>query len=319
MRKYFKNSPFSSIKRDQEWLKSQIHLTQSNQARAEQFTSTNNCTVCDSLESKHLVSIASYRYHVCLSCNSFYISNRIGIDSLDLYSSGEYSTTSSLFSDSREARVSQISSPKIDFILDSITREGVDVQNWLDYGCGAGDFLLALSRYSFSSRGFEVDPRLVSLCAEQGLKMATSDNIKSLCMNSDVISLMSVLEHVENPSYLLSDLTKKMRIGSYLIIEVPRAQSLSSIINILAPQYTARHMQPPQHITLFSEPGLARLLNVHGFSHVASWSYGSDVNSLQSLFDHCLDSKIHLDIDTLQERIDYAGLGDEILSVYRKA
>jgi len=109
-------------------------------------------------------------------------------------------------------------------------------------------------------------------------------------------------------------------------VQVPNANSVSSMIQTVFPEHVFRHMSPVSHIMLFAESSLARALAETGFEPVAFWFLGLDVyelvNTLVLLNERVQGSELQAalmrQMNGLQAVLDRAELGDGIICVARK-
>tara|TARA_A100001011_G_C14213801_1_gene801101 strand:- start:750 stop:1340 length:591 start_codon:yes stop_codon:yes gene_type:complete len=92
--------------------------------------------------------------------------------------------------------------------------------NFIDVGCGLGDFL---SFGSNGSLGLDVNEFNINYCKKRGLnaelikdgKFPVDDNSFS------TINLDQVLEHINEPDILLKEINRCLKLGGLLIIGVP--------------------------------------------------------------------------------------------------
>jgi len=92
----------------------------------------------------------------------------------------------------------------------------------LDFGCGAGGFLVRLKGVASSVCGVEVESRLASHFSEIGLDVRRS--IEEFDQTFDLITLFHVLEHFPDPASLLVQLSAKLKLGGRIIVEVPNSE-----------------------------------------------------------------------------------------------
>jgi len=95
----------------------------------------------------------------------------------------------------------------------------------LDFGCGAGGFLLKTQSITSLSHGLEPEQRLCDHFHANGLKVFS--NLKETCgaisEKYDVITIFHVLEHIPDPKGVLNELGKLLADGGQIIMEVPNA------------------------------------------------------------------------------------------------
>jgi hypothetical protein len=120
-------------------------------------------------------------------------------------------------------------------------------------------------------------------------------------------------------------LTAPLAPGAHVVVEVPRHPSISSFSNLLYPDLACRHIYPPDHMHIFTEASLERVLAASGLSARAVWVFGQDYQELvyssaahaglgESAFLHRV-----LDISqAVQRAIDQENLCDVLFVVARK-
>jgi len=97
----------------------------------------------------------------------------------------------------------------------------------LDYGCGRGETLKLARAMGFKPTGTDTDPECVKLASQYGPTsvLNVDDPVLQFGKKSfDVISCFHVLEHVDNPKRVLSDLATIAR--QYVVLAVPNLRFL---------------------------------------------------------------------------------------------
>ena len=143
-------------------------------------------------------------------------------------------------------------------LINSITK---NQNNILDFGCGTGEFLHALKKYSWKIYGFEPDIN----ARNQALRKTTANiydditNLKNL-PPLDIIALWHVLEHVHELNETIEILKNKLNKNGRMVIAVPNQQS-----------FDAKYYQEfwaaydvPRHLYHFSMKTMKQLLLNHG-------------------------------------------------------
>jgi SAM-dependent methyltransferase len=89
----------------------------------------------------------------------------------------------------------------------------------LDVGCGIGDFL----RFRDNTIGTDINESIVEYCKSQGLDVFLFENGRLAFEDNsfDGVVLDNVLEHIENPTTILSEINRVLRKNGTLIIGVP--------------------------------------------------------------------------------------------------
>jgi len=100
----------------------------------------------------------------------------------------------------------------------------------LDFGCGAGGFLLRAKEVAQFVAGVELEKDLTVHFKKSGIKVFT--DLEAIEGRYDIITLFHVLEHLPDPIFTLKKLSKKLNKDGQLIIEVPNADdALLSLYN----------------------------------------------------------------------------------------
>lgn len=151
----------------------------------------------------------------------------------------------------------------------------------LDFGCGAGGFLLQARNVTSRACGVEVETRLIPHFREQGLEVhASLDNLDE---SFDLITLFHVLEHFPDPCKLLQQLAKKLKTGGQIIVEVPNAND--ALLTLYQCEPFSRFTYWSCHLYLFNAATLTRLaekcgLTVNYVQHIQRYSLANHLHWL---------------------------------------
>jgi len=100
-------------------------------------------------------------------------------------------------------------------------------QKLLDFGCGAGGFLLKAQNLAATTHGVEPETRLNRYYESHGLTVfqKLSDIPSDIRERGgyDILTMFHVLEHVPDPKAILSELAEILANGGQIIVEVPNA------------------------------------------------------------------------------------------------
>lgn len=123
----------------------------------------------------------------------------------------------------------------------------------LDFGCGKGFFLYLLKKLNYESlNGLETSVSRAKYAQEiTGLNISTEYYSCGLIMNKkyDCVSMIHVLEHIENPFNFLKGMVKDLlNEQGCIFIEVPNINSLASKIAGV----TWAHFTPHFHVNHFT-------------------------------------------------------------------
>jgi SAM-dependent methyltransferase len=114
-----------------------------------------------------------------------------------------------------------------------------EAHRYLDIGCGVGGGLVAFSKLGFEVCGLEINQQLIELananCSDHGLSdcvLPTSileEGLTNLLGTFDVITMLSVIEHVADVPKTLEHAASLLAPGGILIMEIPNKDSLSMV------------------------------------------------------------------------------------------
>ena len=292
------------------------------------------CPLCGEGRALEVLSVHSVGYMECAGCTHIYSRLAPAQDAVQaLYDApcgtAAASSQSRIYLDESLflRRTALIGRPKVDFVTSVV---GSARGEWLDVGCGTGEVLAAARDAGWLARGIEADGQFVEFAQAHGLAVerafVTAHSSASLMREARIVSLFNVVEHVEDPVALLRAIAAGVRPGTWLVVEVPRHPSVSSLSNLLFPQMSARHICPPDHLHVFTDASLAGLLRQAGVQPRALWLFGQDYQDLvmtglsSQLGDRPAPAFVDAILDAapaLQQAIDEAGLSDTVLMVGR--
>jgi len=249
------------------------------------------CKACDETIEKVAFSKLGVDYMICPRCGHL---NGAHEDS-DAFCAAVYTDAAGAAyaraygAADREAyriRTRDIYVPKARFLTESLSALGEDPQglSYADLGAGSGYFVAALRAVGIAAvRGHEVSETQVAVANEMaGEKLVEThalDETLSLAsrLQANVVSLIGVLEHLQEPRELLAALKSNPSV-SYVYISVPLF-SPSVFLEIAFPDVMQRHLSGA-HTHLYTETSLDWTCREFGLRRVAEWWFGSDIVDL---------------------------------------
>jgi len=150
--------------------------------------------------------------------------------------------------------------------LEELLKEHVSGRTILDVGCGDGTFLSTLSD-DWSKHGVEPSVSGTRLARERKLHVScgTLDTTRE-SYEADLISALDVIEHVVDPHNFVESLKRHLRTGGIVLLLTGDVDAYPA--RIAGPQWS--YLRWCGHISVFSQAGLRRLLESHGFEVLAS-------------------------------------------------
>ena len=130
----------------------------------------------------------------------------------------------------------------------------------LDFGCGAGGFLLRAQNLAANAVGVEPESRVLEHWKK---KLKLVSNIDAAGGEFDLITAFHVVEHLADPRAVLEDLSKLLKPSGQMIIEVPNAED--ALLTLYDCSAFQNFTYWSQHLFLFNPETLQKLaLHVQG-------------------------------------------------------
>ncbi len=131
----------------------------------------------------------------------------------------------------------------------------------LDYGCGAGDFLLYAQNKKLDVFGIEPNASALKITQEKiGKNNASNKSILEINERFDIITLWHVLEHIPNLFEFIEQLKLKLNPGGKILIAVPNYESFDAKFYR---EYWAAY-DVPRHLWHFAPDSFEKLFNNFG-------------------------------------------------------
>jgi len=148
-------------------------------------------------------------------------------------------------------------------MVDKIREHGVSAGRLLEVGCAYGFFLLEAQEY-FDCYGVEISETAAKSSQSRGLNVHCGTVTAGFLKENDpfdVIVMLDVIEHLQNPPEVLNLLHATLNRGGLLMISTGDWNSI--LARIMRKHW--RLMTPPQHLFYFSRKTLTALLAKTGF------------------------------------------------------
>jgi 2-polyprenyl-3-methyl-5-hydroxy-6-metoxy-1,4-benzoquinol methylase len=180
-------------------------------------------------------------------------------------------------------RTTSIYVPKADFLITSLVGNEINPHGlkYLDFGAGSGYFVSAMKKVGLRDvAGTEVSKTQVDMgnrmIGEDVLSLHVMEDTEKILSETDanVISMIGVLEHVQNPHAVLTAIESNKNI-KFLYVSVPTF-SLSTYFEMLSPQVFNRQLSCA-HTHLYTEKSLRHLSSESAFEIIGEWWFGTDV------------------------------------------
>lgn len=159
----------------------------------------------------------------------------------------------------KDEEVPPVVAASLDAVVRSMSRFRTHGK-WLDIGFGQGALLDAAARGGWQCHGTELSE--VALERGRARGFITATGTEAFADDAfDVVSLVELVEHVEDPLRFLKEARRVLRKGGCLYVTTPNAWSLNRWY--LGANWTV--FGPPDHITIFTPSALRRLFQQAGF------------------------------------------------------
>jgi SAM-dependent methyltransferase len=218
------------------------------------MTHVRPCPACTSPESRPAGEADGFEMRRCRSCRTLFTARlpapAESLDYDDYYHEGNLEVPAFVHS-------------RLDELVGSFEAER-RLGAWLDVGCGAGTLLEAVRGRGWEAVGTEVSRGAAEAVAARGFDIRVGE-LPELGLPDggfDVVSMVEVVEHVPDPRALLAQALPLVRPGGVLYVTTPHGCGISA--RLLRSGWSV--VAPPEHLQLFSVPGLRRALGAAGFT-----------------------------------------------------
>jgi len=135
-----------------------------------------------------------------------------------------------------------------------------------DVGCRAGNFLDVVKQ-SYDVYGVEVSDKLAQYCRDRGLNVYAG-TLQECNLNNDaldIITYLSVFEHLKNPDKELKQIDKNLKPNGILVLEIPNLRFWRMKIQLFKLINKSPGLMPLIHLFYYDQKVIERFLDKHGF------------------------------------------------------
>ncbi len=228
-----------------------------------------DCYNCGSIQSVFYASENGYTLVKCAGCGLLYLQDRPADDQISqAHKQGKHSglkelDTTGVFN---SRKVSQYISILSD-IFKQVPNQG---KEWLDVGCGNGEFMVAVQDYHggrMAIVGTEPNVQKQESARKKGLDVRYFD-LESHDRKYDTISLLNVYSHLPNPPAFIRTLKGLLNPGGELILQTGDTAKFSA-----KDHYRPFHL--PDHLSFASESIVTGILERAGFCVISINRYSA--------------------------------------------
>lgn len=124
---------------------------------------------------------------------------------------------------------------RVIFYAEMFKREGVDYNKFpiIDIGCGRGELLKILKRYSLNAKGLDINKAMVKRAKEQGLDAIQADAVEYFAKvrpgTIGAVIGLHLIEHIpfEELVTLFSKIHRSLTKGGFVVFETPNPENIS--------------------------------------------------------------------------------------------
>ena len=150
----------------------------------------------------------------CKNCGLVFLSSNKHIDN-NFYEQSNMSQDLNIKEWIKETYIDD--SRRFEFVKEMVVNKKV-----IDFGSGAGGFLIKVKELAKTVVGVELDKKVKKYYKKKNIKLLLNLN-KLKNNNFDIITAFHIIEHLQEPKLVLKELISKLKKGGKLIIEVPNS------------------------------------------------------------------------------------------------
>ena len=193
-------------------------------------------------------------------CSFVFQTPRVQEKKVDSYYKHETLTSGSTFRDFKDGSfMFKLSHERLKFLKSNLP---INTGSILDIGCNRGEFLSLFKNHEWTRYGIEPSKPAFEIAKKAGLitRRITFDEVNYKDTKFDVISIISVLEHLYSPLKALLKIRGLLKHNGYLFLEVP---------DLLAKTDGLPELDTFEHLSHFTQDTLHQVLNISGFKIIA--------------------------------------------------
>lgn len=221
--------------------------------------------LCGSL-APHFTTMREFHFYDCSDCSLRFVSPRYPAD--EIYDSDYFHGAAHGFGFTDYEEDKRASDSYLNFLLKKIQEyKSSKNTSLLDVGAANGYFTELAKSQGFSPAGIEVSQSAVDWAIRLG-RNVMCNSIEEYNPNEkfQVVTILDVLEHLEDPKSALLKIAALLNFDGLLVINVPDQGSLFA--RICRMKWHA--YLPPEHWYYFNKRSLGKLLNDCGFTVLES-------------------------------------------------
>lgn len=221
-----------------------------------------NCPSCQSRKAAVAGEKNGFHLFVCRDCQTLFTERLPVFAEAENYD--DYYTAANL-------QVPEVISKRVGEIIDGFAPYR-QTNRLLDIGFGAGTILQIAREKDWEVFGVEVSEPAVEQAEKSGFTVFHGELEAARYPNHyfDVVTASEIVEHLPEPQSLFNEVARILRPGGLFWATTPSVQSLS--YRLMGVDWSV--VAPPEHIQLFSQKGVFRMLKSAGFAHIKLKTHG---------------------------------------------
>ena len=262
-----------------------------------------SCRLCGTNEARLIAVVEDCQYVRCAGCGvermASYPSESEIAEFYDTgYMTKKFNNLGHHLHFTKEYRETYYAEKSLTFSDLRVDLDALKGKKLLDVGCANGQFLEFTGKLGLDSTGIDISEEMVNAGKEAGLNCQVQD-LFDMNGSFDLLTYWDVIEHVSDPRQVLEKTRSLLSPGGEVILQTPCTGIVSELFGDKWLYYL-----PVQHLHLFSQDSLFKLLCDTGFS-VVSWVRFGSCNPKGSIPD--VNKRA---MDTIAKRM---GIGDTIV------
>ena len=203
-----------------------------------------------------------YPFHRCPRCGLLF-AWPLPEDTADIYAEDYYAGGRRGFGYVDYDRDKRPMAPTFEKYLDLLAKRQPPPGRLLDVGAATGFFLALARPRGWDVRGVDLSEYACQVARGKGLDVfcGSLEQYPAADASFDVVTMWDVIEHFPDPRGALSAAQRLLKPGGLLALNTPDAGSL--VARLLGLRWHL--VAPPEHLVLFHQDSLKRLLNEAGF------------------------------------------------------
>lgn len=192
--------------------------------------------------------------------------------------------------------------------LEDLGIKKTGMKSVLDFGCADGVFLEFAKTYfnpTTKLYGTDVSEHMLEQAIRNGWNVIPLAALRTLKEKFDLITLWDVIEHLEDPGAVISELAGLLSPKGRILIQTPRFGMLAELFG---DQWA--HLLPVQHVSVASKEGMERFVRRMGFRIETHRSFGANAPST------AVAQPYKSVFDQLAKKLDFGDV--QIVSVRRR-